>query len=136
MTKITFAGDMAMLPPLEAEVLRTVWKKGRASVRDVWLAMRSCGKRRAYTTIMSVMVRLYQKGFLRRKKHGKRYIYEPAISQADALRLIIRSFIQNILRWFGEPASAYFVEELSDLLPTTTNKLRRALKRGKGAKKR
>ncbi|MFA4016317.1 MAG: hypothetical protein RUDDFDWM_001420 [Candidatus Fervidibacterota bacterium] len=125
-----------MLPPLESEVLRIVWKKGEASVRDVWLAMCSYGKRRAYTTIMSVMVRLYQKGFLKRKKHGKRYIYEPAISQADALKLIIRSFIQNILRWFGEPASAYFVEELTNILPTATNKLHKALKKGKGDKKR
>lgn len=108
-----------MFPQLEGDVLRVIWELGRASVRDVCEALRSLGKRKAYTTIMTTMVRLHQKGFLRRVKVGKRYIYEPTMSRSEAAKLLIKSFLERMFMWFGEPASAYLIEALNKRSPKT-----------------
>ncbi|MCS7253795.1 MAG: BlaI/MecI/CopY family transcriptional regulator [Armatimonadota bacterium] len=105
---------MDMFPQLEGDVLRVIWELGNASVRDVWRAMRSLGKRRAYTTIMTTMVRLCQKGFLKRKKIGRRYIYEPTLSRSETAKLFIKAFLERMFIWFGEPASAYLIEVLNE----------------------
>ncbi|MFA4030068.1 MAG: hypothetical protein GDYSWBUE_001463 [Candidatus Fervidibacterota bacterium] len=102
-----------MFPQLEGDVLHIIWKLGSASVADVCKALRSLGKRRAYTTIMTTMARLYRKGFLRRTKAGKRYIYEPTISHSEAARLFVSAFLERMFMWFGEPASAYLIEALN-----------------------
>lgn len=103
-----------MLPPLEADVLRIIWDKGEASVRDVWLELRFAGKRLAYTTVMTTMVRLFEKGFLSREKQGKGYIYHPRLSKPEMAKRIIRRWVSRLLHTFGEPAVAYLVETLSE----------------------
>jgi BlaI family transcriptional regulator, penicillinase repressor len=57
---------------LELSVLKTVRSLGRVSVRDVY---KSLGSKGSYTTIMTVMSRLANKGELFREKEGKQYIY-------------------------------------------------------------
>ena len=65
------------LGPLEDQVMRTVCSKGRSTVRDVVIALRG---KFAYTTVMTTMDRLYQKGLLRRETNRKAYVYHPVMS--------------------------------------------------------
>lgn len=57
-----------------------VWQVGTASVADVRAAL---GDRHAYTTIMTVMARLTEKGRLRREKRGRSFRYRTATSRAE-----------------------------------------------------
>lgn len=57
---------------LELAVLRIVRERGRATVHEVH---DRSGKKRSYTTIMTVMTRLAEKGELLREKEGRQYIY-------------------------------------------------------------
>jgi predicted transcriptional regulator len=59
----------------------------------------------AYTTVMTVMSRLEREGVLSREKQGRGYVYEPTV--ADAAGLAVR----GVLRDFGDPAMARFVDE-------------------------
>ena len=62
------------LGPLERDTLQVVWKKQRASVQDVLLSLNSCPtKTLAYTTVMTIMSRLVEKGVLKRAKEGRCY---------------------------------------------------------------
>ena len=95
-----------ILGPLEAEILETLWQLGRpASVRNV---LESLNKARrpplAYTTVMTVLSRLAEKGVLTRQQEGRGYVYEAAVS--DAAELAVR----NVVREFGDAAVAQFVE--------------------------
>ena len=95
-----------ILGPLEAEILETLWQLGRpASVRNVLEALNK-GRRPplAYTTVMTVLSRLAEKGVLTRQQEGRGYIYEAAVS--DAAELAVR----NVVREFGDAAVAQFVE--------------------------
>ena len=57
---------------LELSILQTVQKLGRATVRDVYASLGSEG---SYTTIMTIMSRMADKGELMREKEGKQYCY-------------------------------------------------------------
>src|SRR5205814_8496520 len=96
-----------VLGPLEAEVMRVVWKSKRpVAVREVMQALNKDRKSPlAYTTVMTIMSRLAEKGVLSRAQDGRSYRYEAAAR--DAAEIAVRSVVRN----FGDSAIAHFVEE-------------------------
>ncbi len=90
--------------------MRVVWEKKSATVREVWQELRAQGKRLAYTTVMTVMVRLHEKGILRRVKEGKGYRYFPNQPRETLLRKFVDSLIDRVVAIFGEPAISYLAE--------------------------
>ena len=85
-----------MLTPLELDIMKAVWQKPPITVKDVQAAIRP-QRKLAYTTVMTIMHRLYQKGFLTRKRKSRAHLYEPAVSyiqvrDAELLRLIDNFF--------------------------------------------
>ncbi len=111
-----------LLGPLEADVVRAAWAIGEpATVRQL---LERINQRRspqlAYTTVMTVMNRLADKGVFRRHKQGRGYAYEPVAGDTAGLA------VRGVLRDFGDAAMAQFVEEArSD--PETLRRLRRLL---------
>lgn len=74
----------------------------------------------AYTTVMTVMSRLAEKGALLRQREGRGYVYEPAASDAAGLA------VRQVVRDFGDTAVAHFVEE-ARADPALRKRLRRLL---------
>lgn len=66
------------LGPLEMEVLGLVDKAGPADVAAIQALLSKKGSSLAYTTVMTVLGRLYEKGALTREKQGKRFVYSVA----------------------------------------------------------
>ena len=111
-----------LLGPLEAELVRAAWAAGEpVTVRQL---LERINARRspplAYTTVMTVMNRLAEKGVLARQKVGRGYTYEPV--SRDPAGLAVR----GVMRDFGDAAMAHFVEEAKDD-PQTLERLRRLL---------
>lgn len=66
---------------LEAEVLDVLWRaERRVTPADVRSAM---GTDLAYTTVMTILVRLWEKGLAERTKQGRAYAYAAIVSEAD-----------------------------------------------------
>ncbi|MGN6189859.1 MAG: BlaI/MecI/CopY family transcriptional regulator [Conexibacter sp.] len=110
------------LGPLEREVMALVWRRRRPlSVRE---AVEALNRRRpdplAYTTVMTVMSRLAEKGALVRAKVGRGYRYEAAAPDAAGLA------VQSVLRAHGDAAVAHFVKE-AQADPDLLDALRRLL---------
>ncbi len=87
--------------------MRVLWKARRPlAVRDA-LASLNQGRRAplAYTTVMTVMARLADKGILKRQRSGRSFLYEAAVR--DAAEIAVR----NLVRDFGDSAIAHFVDE-------------------------
>ena len=116
-----FAGGSA-LGPLEAEVMGVLWAADEpTSVRDV--AQRLNNGRPsplAYTTVMTVLVRLAGKGFVVREQHGRGYVYTSAV--ADTAEIAVR----GVLAEFGDAALARFVERV-EMDPRLRARLRRLM---------
>ncbi len=73
------------LTPGEFELLEILWSLGEASVKNVWAKV-DPGRGLAYTTVMTVLEKMYRKGFLSQRKQGKAYIYSPIFDRDQALQ--------------------------------------------------
>ena len=75
--------------------MKAVWNSAPITVRAVQEAIRP-NRNLAYTTVMTIMDRLYHKGFLSRTLHSRTHYYEPAVdyitARDEALQSLIRSF--------------------------------------------
>src|SRR5947207_15077652 len=83
-----------MLTPLELDIMEAVWTSPPITVRDVQAAIRP-SRNLAYTTVMTLMDRLYQKGFLSRALRSRTHFYEPAIDFTDVRDEAVESLIKN-----------------------------------------
>ncbi len=101
--KVTRLGE------LEAEIMGVVWEKGKATVQDVRDAL---GPRRAlaYTTIMTVMSRLAEKGVLKRQKDGRAYYYTPVGSQEKVAGSLLQSLVRRLYAGATGKAVAQLLE--------------------------
>lgn len=85
------------LAPLELGCLQALWPLGEASVRQVHAALQPV-RPRAYTTIMTILDRLAQKGYVERRKRGRAWVYRPLLSAEQARTDAVE---QLVLHFFG-----------------------------------
>jgi BlaI family transcriptional regulator, penicillinase repressor len=85
------------LTPLELDIMKAVWRHHPITVRDVQVAIRP-DRPLAYTTVMTVMHRLYLKGFLQRTLQSKAHYYEPKVEFADVRDAAVSGIIRHFFR--------------------------------------
>ncbi len=92
--------DAYILTREELRIMKIIWKRGSATVREVFEAV-SKNKNAAYTTILTFIKILEEKGALTRKKAGRAYRYTPVLTRRQATRNQINDLL---LRFFeGNP---------------------------------
>lgn len=94
----------------EAEILAHVAQKQPITVRDT-AAFFASKRGVTKTTILNVMERLRDKGFLNRELHDGVFHYSATQSQADVLRGQVADFIDSMLGGSLEPFAAYLGEK-------------------------
>lgn len=97
------------LGDLEADVMSAVWEKGEATVQDVKDALEA-KRPLAYTTVMTVMTRLAEKGLLNRHKVGRAYVYTPASTQEKMAGSMLRSLVGRLYDGAAGKAIAHLLE--------------------------
>ena len=121
---------------LQAEIMELIWQRHPVTVRDVSAEL-SKDRAIAYTTVMTVMSRLAEKGLLRQKRDQKSFLYEPAMTREEFLASISRDIVRDLLRDFGQVVVSQFVSEVerqSDGLEALDAAVRQAKRaRGKAA---
>ncbi len=96
---------------LEAKIMRAVWGLEEPTVQDV---VDRLGRRANYKTVMTVMNRLVEKGFLERRKVSRAYVYLPRFTQADVMNRMSRQVLDGLLTDFGPAVLAQFVEAVAE----------------------
>ncbi|HET6142664.1 MAG TPA: BlaI/MecI/CopY family transcriptional regulator [Candidatus Acidoferrales bacterium] len=97
------------LAPLELECLSVLWPLGKGTVRDIHRALAE-SKPRAYTTVMTIMDRLEQKGIVERRKVGRAFLYQPKLSAEEARLKAVEKIVDGFFN--GSPEA--LVAHLSD----------------------
>lgn len=97
------------LGSLQTKVLGTLSKRGPSTVREVADALR---RKFAYTTVMTVLGRLYEKGLVGRKQRGKGYVYTPRFTAGELRDRMAKYLVDEIARDFGDVALAHFAGAL------------------------
>ncbi|MDR3560234.1 MAG: BlaI/MecI/CopY family transcriptional regulator [Negativicutes bacterium] len=95
---------------LEAQIMEVLWRRGDASVRDVWEELNE-KRPLAYTTVLSTMRNLDTKGYLHRVKSGVTHIYSPTSTQEELIRKIVNEVVDGLMDDFAQP----FFARLADL---------------------
>lgn len=114
---------MADLGGLEAAVMKQMWAaSGPLSVRQM-LDLLTQERTIAYTTVMTVMDRLYRKGHLTREPAGKAYLYRPAASHAGYVAAVMAGALND-----SEDRVAALVHFTTQITKADASALRRALR--------
>ena len=100
------------LGDLERQVFLAIRASGRTSVADTVKGLAEAGRPLAHTTVMTVMTRLWEKGYLFRQKLGKAYLYE-AREQAEIASELGSRAVREVLARYGSPALMGLVRDLS-----------------------
>lgn len=119
------------LGSLEKEIMDIMWSMPSCFIRDVH-AMLEARRSIAYTTVMTVMVRLVQKGMLKRKKCGNTFEYSCACSKQNFIKDKFEQLMNLAMRSLGQDAVATFAEELQKLPEKNKQELISLLKQKKG----
>jgi BlaI family transcriptional regulator, penicillinase repressor len=93
----------------ELEALKVLWDRGEATVRDVCDALNTGGEQLAYTTVLSLLQVMEQKGLVTHRSEGKAYIYVPAIAREKTLRQLATGFLERV---FDGALDEYLVHAL------------------------
>jgi predicted transcriptional regulator len=110
------------LGPLERRIMEILWAAGEASVREVAERLTD-GRGPAYTTVMTVMTRLSEKGLLRRELRGNAYVYAPVKSREEFMADASRRALQTLMEDFGEAALAHLIQEIEQVDPARLERL-------------
>ena len=98
------------LTPQELSIMKVVWKLEKATVRDVYEALRL---RRiiAYTTVMTMMKILEEKGYLKKARVERAYVYKPSRPRQQVVGAMVKDFIDRV---FDGAASGLLVHLAKD----------------------
>ncbi len=119
-----------VLGPLENEIMEVVWDRSDVTVRDVHQALE---KRRsiAYTTVMTTLGRLADKGFLQRIEEQPAHHYRALVSRDQYARSTVKSVVDWLVDHFADPAVAYFVDRVEEEDEEVIDRLRDAIEQRK-----
>lgn len=94
--------------------MEIVWKSKKSAVRDILLELK---KKRpiAYTTVATILQRLFDKGLVGRKAEKNGYRYYPKVSKELYVTLLTKSFVKKLEQSFGRLAISSFAESIEDL---------------------
>jgi predicted transcriptional regulator len=94
--------SLTPLGETEMEILHHVWQMKNATVGDV-LERIQRERPVAYTTVMTVMRNLADKGYLAFEKEGNSYVYTPLKPAAEVQRSLVRDLVSKVFR--GSPTA-------------------------------
>jgi BlaI family transcriptional regulator, penicillinase repressor len=94
----------------ELEIMKIVWAREQATVRDVYEELL---KRRkiAYTTVMTMMKILEQKKYLKKSQEDRAYLYRPARPRQQVIGGMVREFLNRVFNGAAEPLLMHLVED-------------------------
>ena len=113
------------LTPAELRLMKVLWTRGESSVADLTAA---CSDQAplAYTSVLTTVRILEQKGYVSHRQEGRAFLYSAAIGEQEASRSEVRHVLQ---RFFGNSRERLLLSLLGDdeLTPDELRRLKEAI---------
>ena len=110
--------------------MEEIWRHGEVSVREISETLNGrASKKRAYTTYMTIMSRLSNKGLLERRRSGRTDFYRPVYSREQFCDLRARAVLDSLVDQFGDVALAHIARQMAQLDPQRRRSLQRIARR-------
>jgi len=111
----TLGVPTAVLGPLEQRVMARLWQAGPQAVGEVMDALNGSAERQlAYTTVMTILVRLHEKGLVRRQKERRHYRYTAAVDESSLVAQVGRRELNRLIERYGAASVVAFAAELGE----------------------
>jgi predicted transcriptional regulator len=92
---IPMSNARTTLTPQELAIMKVVWRFDKATVREVYEALRE-SRTIAYTTVMTMMRLLEEKGYLERELVDRAHVYRPAKPRQQVIGAMVRDFVDRV----------------------------------------
>jgi BlaI family penicillinase repressor len=94
----------------ELEILKVIWQRGEATVREVYRDL-AAQRKIAYTTVLTMMGILEQKGHLKKTAGERAYVYSPAKPQQQVVRSMVREFVHRVFNGSARPLLVHLLDD-------------------------
>jgi len=94
----------------ELEIMKIVWDLKAVTVRDVYQAMLE-RRKVAYTTVMTMMNILEEKGYLKKRLEERAYLYRASHPKNQVIRAMVREFVDRVFNGSAEPLLVHLVKD-------------------------
>src|SRR3954462_9535726 len=89
------------IPDSELDVLKVLWDRGQATVREVLETLRAAGRQWSYATGATLLDRLETKGVVTSDRSELAFVYRPAISTQEVRQKRVNNLVDKLYQ--GEP---------------------------------
>jgi len=102
--------SLRAMSPAETEILRLVWQLECATVREV---CKNLPRKRkiAYKTVLTLLTRLEEKGYLKHDVVEKAYVFSPAIARKAVVKRTVLDFLDRLFGGDPTPLMQFLVED-------------------------
>jgi BlaI family transcriptional regulator, penicillinase repressor len=97
------------LTPQELEIMKLVWQRDSVTVRDIYEALLQ-RRRIAYTTVMTMMKILESKGYLKKRRKDRAFLYRPAQRKDRVIGGMVREFMNRVFNGAAEPLLVHLLK--------------------------
>lgn len=114
-----------VLGPLERKVMVRLWAAGPSTVAEVVAALNDGPSAPlAYTTVMTILSRLFEKGFVTRARDGRAFRYTAAADESELEAAAARRDVRQLIERYGPTTVATFAADLAGADPELVRRLR------------
>src|SRR5260370_21415144 len=89
------------IPDSELDVLKVLWDRGQATVREVLETLRAAGREWSYATVATLLDRLETKGVVTSNRSELAFVYRAAITPQEVQQKRLKSLVDKLYQ--GEP---------------------------------
>ena len=95
----------------ELELMKIVWQHDDGvTVRDVYEKLRT-QRAIAYTTVMTSLKTLEQKGHLKTSQQDRAHVYRPARPKQQVIKDMVRDFVDRVFNGSSRPLVLHLLED-------------------------
>ena len=84
------------LPDSELEVMRVLWRRGKATAREVWTDLAAEGSKWTYATVNTLLQRLEAKGMTAADKSAMTYVYQPKLKKEAVIKKRVKAMVEKL----------------------------------------
>ena len=96
--------------PAELEILRVLWERGPSTVREALEAL-SSSRKRAYTSVMSLMNVMAEKGLLSRAPQGRAFVYDTEVTRRKTRSRMLKDMLNRVFDGSANLVVAHLLEQ-------------------------
>lgn len=102
--------NLASISDAELKVLKALWEHGPATVREISAQLRPDKRKWAYNTVLTLLSRLREKGYVASEKRGVAHVFAPAVSRDELLRRQLTEISDRVCNGMASPLVHALVE--------------------------